>query len=217
MTQRRADKSSISRDPLATKARILDAATSEFSLKGYDGARVSAVVKRAHCNINLVYHYFGNKEQLFIAVMEHAYGNIRSHHKDMELRGTTPEQAMRGLISSTFKMFIEFPEAIGLLVSENIHRARHIKNSTLIVSMYDALLDFIRETLDRGVARGAFRSGVDATELFISINAEGYFYLSNHHTLGVILHQDLMTEQRLRQREAFIIDVIMGFLRPVKS
>lgn len=203
-----------SRDPLATRARILKAATREFAAKGYDGARVNAVVKEARCNINLVYHYFGNKEQLFIAVMEHLYGDIRAHHKDMELRGTGPEEAMRGLISSTFRMFIERPEAIGLLVSENVHRARHIQNSKLIVSMYNALLDFIRETLDRGVARGVFRAGIDPTDLFISINAEGYFYLSNRHTLGVILHQDFMTEERLKQRERFIIDVIMGFLRP---
>jgi TetR/AcrR family transcriptional regulator len=214
MTTRRATTKISARDPLATKARILDAATNEFALRGYDGARVGAVVKRARCNINLVYHYFGNKEKLFIAVMERAYSNIRLHHKDMELRNADPQEAMRGLIVSTFRMFVESPEAIGLLVSENIHRARHIKNSALIVSMYDALLDFIRETLDRGVASGVFRAGVDATDLFISINAEGYFYLSNRHTLGVILHQDFMTEDRLRQRESFITDVIMGFLRP---
>lgn len=215
MTTRIAKKNKVSaRDPNATKAKILDAATREFALRGYDGARVDAVVKRAHCNINLVYHYFGNKEKLFIAVMERAYSIVRAHHKDMELRGADPEEAMRQLIVSTFRMFIESPETIGLLVSENIHRARHIKNSPLIVSMYDALLDFIRETLDRGVASGVFRAGVDPVELFISINAEGYFYLSNRHTLSVILHQDLMTPARLRQREAFIIDVIMGFLRP---
>ena len=210
----RAAPKTIARDPLATKARILNAATKEFASRGYDGARVGAVVKRARCNINLVYHYFGNKEKLFIAVMERAYADIRAHHKDMELRHADPEDAMRGLIVSTFRMFVDSPEAIGLLVSENMHRARHIKNSLLIVSMYDALLDFIRETLDRGVAKGVFRRGVDATDLFISINAEGYFYLSNRHTLGVILHQDFMTEERLRQRETFITDVIMGFLRP---
>jgi TetR/AcrR family transcriptional regulator len=214
MNRRRDVKKRPPRDAAATKARILEAATTEFAQKGYDGARVSSVADRARCNINLVYHYFGNKEKLFIAVMEQAYAIIRSHHRDMELRAASPEEAMRGLIVSTFRMFIEFPEAIGLLVSENIHRARHIKNSKLIVSIYDPLLEFIQETLDRGVARGVFRAGVDAAELFISISAEGYFYLSNRHTLGVILHQNLMTKNRLRKREAFIADVIMGFLRP---
>jgi TetR/AcrR family transcriptional regulator len=214
MNRRRDVRKSIPRDAAATRTRILGAATNEFSRKGYDGARVSSIANRAHCNINLVYHYFENKEQLFIAVMERAYLIIRSHHRDMELRGAPPEEAMRGLIVSTFRMFIEFPEVIGLLVSENIHGARHIKHSRLIISMYEPLLIFIQETLDRGVAKGAFRAGVDATELFISISAEGYFYLSNHHTLGVILHQDLMTKDRLSQREAFITDIIMGFLRP---
>jgi len=214
MNRRRAVKKSPPRDAAAARARILRAATREFAQKGYDGARVGSIADRARCNINLVYHYFGNKERLFIAVMEQAYAIIRSRHRDMELRGAPPEEAMRGLIAATFRMFIEFPEAIGLLVSENIHRARHIRNSKLITSIYDPLLEFIRETLDRGVAGGIFRSGVDATELFISISAEGYFYLSNRHTLGVILHQDLMTKDRLGRREAFITDVIMGFLRP---
>jgi TetR/AcrR family transcriptional regulator len=214
MDRRRNLKKTPARDAAATKARILDAATSEFAQKGYDGARVKSVADRARCNINLVYHYFDNKEQLFVAVMEQAYGIIRSRHRDMELREAPPEEAMRGLIASTFRMFIEFPEAIGLFVSENVHRARHIKNSKLITSIYDPLLEFIQGTLDRGVARGVFRSGVDAAELFISINAESYFYLSNRHTLGVILHQDLMTKDRLCRREAFITDVVMGFLRP---
>jgi len=212
MTDTAVARKPVSRNRAATRARILEAAVSVFAGKGFDGARVEAIAKAANVNINLVYHYFGSKESLFIAVMEHAYSVIRSHHKDMELRNLPPAEAMRRLVSSTFRMFVCFPELIGLLASENIHEARHIRQSKVIRDLYNPLLDFIRETLARGVTERLFRPGIDPVELFISINAEGYFYISNRHTLAFIIHQDLMTEERLRQREAHIVDVILRFI-----
>lgn len=202
------------RNAAASKARILNVASKEFSRRGYDGARVETIAKKAQSNINLVYHYFGNKEKLFIAVMEHGYAAIRSRHNDMALRPLPPEAAMQQLIISTFRMFIELPELIGLFNAENIAEARHVRNSSIIADLYDPLLAFIDETLKRGVMEGVFRPGIDPVELFLSINAEGYFYLSNRHTLSFILHQPLMDKDRLQQREAFIVDVIMRFLRP---
>src|SRR3546814_1414382 len=57
------------RDAAATRARILHAATEEFADKGYDGARVDEIAKQSDVNKNSLYHYFGSKEQLFVAVL----------------------------------------------------------------------------------------------------------------------------------------------------
>jgi len=202
------------RDAEATKAKLLRVATTEFASRGYDGARVESIARNAGVNINLVYHYFGNKQGIYVAALESIYVLIRSHHQDMVLRNLDPETAMSELVRSTFRMFVETPEAIGLLATENIQRARYVQDSQLISGLYNALLEFIRDTLERGVAAGVFRDGVDPVELFVSINAEGYFYLSNRYTLGFILHQDLMTPERLKAREEHIVAVILGFLRP---
>lgn len=202
------------RDAEATKARLLKVATTEFASRGYDGARVDSIARNAGVNINLVYHYFGSKQGIYVAALESVYVLIRSHHQDMVLRNLDPETAMSELVRSTFRMFVETPEAIGLLSTENIQRARYVQESQLISGLYNALLEFIRDTLERGVAAGVFRDGVDPVELFISINAEGYFYLSNRYTLGFILHQDLMAPDRLKAREEHIVAVILGYLRP---
>jgi TetR/AcrR family transcriptional regulator len=53
------------RDPERTKARILDAATEEFSAKGFAGARVSEIVARAGVNQQLIAYYFDSKEGLY--------------------------------------------------------------------------------------------------------------------------------------------------------
>ncbi len=203
-----------SRDAEATKAKLLKAATTEFASRGYDGARVEKIARNADGNINLVYHYFGSKQGIYIAALESIYVQIRSHHQDMVLRNLDPQTAMSELVRATFRMFVETPEAIGLLATENIQRARYVQDSKLISGLYNALLEFIQDTLERGMEEGIFRAGVDPVELFISINAEGYFYLSNRYTLGFILHQDLMTPERLKAREDHIVDVILGYLRP---
>jgi AcrR family transcriptional regulator len=58
-----------SRDPERTRGRILDAAFAEFAAKGFAGARVNEIARRADSNKRMLYHYFGDKEGLFRAVL----------------------------------------------------------------------------------------------------------------------------------------------------
>lgn len=217
MTTSRRGRGRTSTSSSKLKSDILDAATSEFSEKGFDGARVDAISKRAGVNINLVYHYFGNKNALFVAVMEAAYVTIRSHHNDMNLRDRAPEDAMEELVRSTFRLFSDNPHIIGLLSSENMHGAAHIRESEQIKSLYNPLLEFISETLERGRQAGVFHADVDPVELFISINAQSYFHLSNQHTLGFILHRNLTTPESLAAREDHVTDVVLSFLKFIRN
>jgi AcrR family transcriptional regulator len=58
------------RNAEATRERILEAATAEFSAFGIAGARVDRIAKTAGCNKNLIYIYFENKETLFTTVLQ---------------------------------------------------------------------------------------------------------------------------------------------------
>jgi AcrR family transcriptional regulator len=58
------------RDSTATKMRILDAATAEFAEYGLAGARVDRIAAGAGANKQLIYAYFGGKEDLFDSVLE---------------------------------------------------------------------------------------------------------------------------------------------------
>jgi AcrR family transcriptional regulator len=60
----------MARDAEATKARLLAAATAEFAAYGIAGARIDRIAATAAANKNLIYLYFGNKEQLFATVLE---------------------------------------------------------------------------------------------------------------------------------------------------
>ena len=56
-----------------TREDILTAAREAFAERGYDGATVRGVAHQAGVDPALVYHYFGSKQQLFVAAMELPY------------------------------------------------------------------------------------------------------------------------------------------------
>jgi len=58
------------RDPQRTRDRILAAALAEFSTEGFAGARVARIARRAKINKRMLYHYFGNKEDLFREIFD---------------------------------------------------------------------------------------------------------------------------------------------------
>jgi TetR/AcrR family transcriptional regulator len=58
-----------SRDPIRTRERILRAARREFVAKGFAGARVDAIARAASVNKRMLYHYFGDKKGLYVAVL----------------------------------------------------------------------------------------------------------------------------------------------------
>ncbi len=59
----------VARDPKRTRERILAAALREFSARGLAGARVDRIARRARINKRMLYHYFGNKDELFREIM----------------------------------------------------------------------------------------------------------------------------------------------------
>ena len=66
------------RNPQQTQQRILEAAVQEFSAKGFAGARVDVIARRARINKRMLYHYFGDKEGLFREVLRRKIAERRA-------------------------------------------------------------------------------------------------------------------------------------------
>jgi len=195
-----------------TRASIIEAALNEFSTKGFEGARVDEIALRAGVNKNLLYHHFGNKDSLFLAVLTHTYKNIRSRQRDIQLRTVDPVAAMRRLVISTGKIWVQFPEFQRLLMSENLADGKHIAAEEGIAELYNPLLDTIEQLLARGREAGIFREDIDPIDLYISITSLTAHYVNNQHTFEAIFRQKLMTPQRVRQRLEHAADMVIRYL-----
>lgn len=197
------------RDAEATKARILAAAKREFARNGLGGARVDVIAARAKANKRMIYHYFGNKEQLFQTVVEAAYVDIRSAELKLQLDDMPARDALEKLIRFTWNYYLKNPEFITLVNSENLHRARHVKDSEVFRNISRRFIDMVRRLLDRGVAEGAFRPGIDPVQLNITIAAIGYYYLTNRFTGSILFERDFMAADALEERLRFNLETIM--------
>ena len=202
------------RDPERTAAAILAAAIQEFSQKGYDGARIDAIAARAHINKRMLYHYFGGKDALYLAVLEGRYAAIRSAEHLLDLTHREPVEAMRSLVEFTWDYFLEHPEFLAILATENQQKARFVRQSERIVQLNSPLIDAIGEVLRRGAATGVFKPDVDAVQLYISMAALGAFYLSNSWTLSAIFRRDLLSTEEVAGWGNHIVDMVLAFLRP---
>ena len=197
----------------STREEILAAAQHEFAAKGLSGARVDAISRRARANKRLIYYYFGNKDGLYLAALERVYEGLRGAERKLDLDHLEPETAIRRLIEFNFDYSRKHPELISLINNENLHRAKHLRKSSKVRELHSPFVRMIGDILKRGVAKGVFRPGLDPVEIYITIAAIGYFYLSNNWTLSAIFARNLSSHAACERRKKHNIDMILHALR----
>ena len=200
------------RDPEGMRLRILEAAKQEFSAHGLAGARVDRIAAKAGANKRMLYYHVGNKDDLYLAVLEGAYDKIRSEERGLDLEHLDPPEAIRRLIEFTWNYFLRNPEFLSLLQTENLARAKHLKRSTKVKSMHSPFVEMIRTVVRRGVDSGDFQVAVDPVQLYISIAGLCFFYLSNSATLSVIFGRDLLDKKAKDERLAHMVGLVLAAL-----
>lgn len=205
--------SSRKRNPAASRLRILEAATRHFGESGFDGARVDVIARAARMNKQLLYHYFGNKDELFTEVLERAYRQLRDEEVALSLDDLAADKAILALVDFTWKYYLAHPDLIRLLNSENQMHARHLKASQRIAQINSRHLKIYRRLIERGQREKTVRTGLDPLQLSINIASLGFFYLMNRHTLSTVFKNNLGSERMLRKRLSVMKDVIGCWIR----
>lgn len=202
------------RDPERTRASILAAATQEFAEKGFGGARVDSIAGRAGTNKRMLYHYFGDKEALYLVVLEEAYAGIRGAEATLDLAHRDPEEGLRELALFTWRYFVEHPEFMSLLATENLMRARFLTGSQRIREMQTRLVSELTSILDRGARSGVFAVGLDPLHVYLTMASLSVFYLSNQYTLSVVFDRPLGAADELAAWEAHVVKTVLAIVRP---
>jgi AcrR family transcriptional regulator len=200
------------RDPEGMRLRILEAAKQEFAAHGLAGARVDRIATKAGANKRMLYYHVGKKDELYLTVLEGAYEKIRAEERGLDLEHLDPPRAIERLIEFTWSYFLRNPEFLALLNTENLARARHLKRSTKVKSMHSPFVEMIATVVRRGVESGDFAVEIDPVQLYISIAALCFFYLSNSATLSVIFGRDLLKQEARDERLNHMVALVLAAL-----
>lgn len=194
------------------KRKLLLCAINEFAEYGYEGARVDNIVKNAGCSKQTVYHHYGNKENLFIEVLEYTYDDIRSKESMLVYDVDNPVENLEKIIDFTWNYYRDNIWFLKIINTENQSRGVHLKKSTRIAEINSKHINIMSGIVQKGEAQGVFRSHIDPVQLNISIAALGFFYLVNQHTLSHVYKFELTEPEALEKRHQVIKDTIMRWV-----
>ena len=180
-----------------TRAKILRAAIRVFAKQGYASGRVESISKAAKSHDRMIYYYFGSKEQLFIEVLETIYSQFNEAESKLDLDLDDPAHGLAQMVEFVWQYYLDHPEFVTLLSSENLHQGKHSKKSSKLREISGYAISVVEKVLNAGKAKGVFRAGVEARDVYIMIASLGYFYNANQYTLGAFLGEALMDKAKL--------------------
>lgn len=213
MKRKATKRSTPKRDGERTRAKLLAAATREFSAHGYSGARIERIVSAARSNMKLLYQHFRDKDGLYVAVLEAVYERLRQSEANLQLEMRDPVEALKVLVEFTYDHFRKHRDFVRLTGGENFLRGKFIRASRRIPELSSPLIEVLDDVLRRGVTSGHFRAAADPLQVYISIVALSCHHLNNRYTLSAAFRTDLSKETWLDTRRTHVRDLILGYVR----
>ncbi len=201
------------KEPVANRERIVRAAIKEFAARGFKGASMDAIAARTHTTRALINYYFGGKEKVYLAVLEHVYAEIRQAESLLDLDHLAPVDAIRRIVQFTFDYYLGHEGFVRLVVAENQAKGRHFRKSKAMRSLNRPVIETLARVIARGQAGGLFRADADPVEIHKIMAALGMFNVTNQYTFGGIFQRDMGTRGDVDRRREMVAEVILRYLK----
>ena len=199
-------------NPEANRRDIIAVATAEFAAHGLTGARVDVIAGKTQCSKRLIYYYFGDKAGLYMAVLEHVYRRVRSNEGLTDFDSLPPVDAMRTLVAFRFDHHFQNPDFVRIVMIENVHNARFLARSKAIHDLTAEAITRVENIYRRGVAAGAFRSGLQAVDIHWQISAMSFYNVSNRATFSTLFDCDLEAPDVVERLRNHTIEAVLRFV-----
>ncbi|AEG16879.1 regulatory protein TetR [Desulfofundulus kuznetsovii DSM 6115] len=201
------------RDAEATKARILETARGVFAAKGYNAARVDEIVALARVNKRMVYHYYGSKEGLYLAVLRDSFSRIFSLNREVLAGDGDVLSRARAVITQYFYFLAENPDVVRLMGWETLQGGQYARR--VLPDILSAGLEDLESVLRQGIQEGIFRKDVDIRRLVISVSGLCLNYFSRREMLQFLWSRDILHPEMLQEHLDHVLDLVFyGILSP---
>ncbi|MDR0719183.1 MAG: TetR family transcriptional regulator [Treponema sp.] len=205
------DKKKQKRDPAKTREKILMAAESEFSEKGYYGGRIDVIASRAGVNKRMIYEYYGNKQELYKTIFVYVYTRLGEGENKILTSETDCVKAIKKIIAFYFEYLAENPSYINLLLQENLNKGKAIKNMDFS-KIRDSGLKNLRKHLEDGKKQGIFRKDISSEDIEISILLLTFANFSNKYTFFHLIKKDFLDPKVMKKRLKHVTDLFLRYL-----
>ncbi len=145
-------------EQIQARDRILQAAKKEFAERGYDGARMSSIARRAEVNQALIHYYFENKEQLYVRVLHLILGVDREpeFREEAAFEALTPSQRMYTVLYFLVHTHLqEYDRDFNRIIAIELAQGhKHIRE--IVARYFIPRMERIESTINEGIRSGEF-------------------------------------------------------------
>jgi AcrR family transcriptional regulator len=162
--------------PHDTRSDLIDAATEVFVQKGFSGARVDEIGRRAKANKAMIYYHFGSKEGLYKAVLLKHIGGL---HEEIArvAQDTDPLARLLAFYAALGRTFQGRPALPFMMFREILAGGIHMDGE--VARALKGVLDFVRVTVEEGIGTGRLRT-VNPLYVHLSMIAPMMLFCVSH-------------------------------------
>jgi AcrR family transcriptional regulator len=194
-----------------TRAAILDAAERLFAARGYDATSLTEVGAASGVSRGTPGYFFGSKAELYRAVLERAFTEVREAVRAGRARALAssqaPEAILAGAVSDYFDFLAARPNFIRLIEREALSGTMQLEGAGHVSAGQEALAAISAE-----LGLDDTESG-DAAQLLLSIIALCWFPLIHARTVAPAVGVELLTLEDLERRKRHVVDLVLHGLR----
>ncbi len=198
-----------------SRAAILEAAERLFAERGYDATSLNQVGAAAGVSRGTPGYFFGSKAELYRAVLDRAFAEVRDAVRAGRARALassqSPEAILAGAVSDYFDFLAARPNFIRLIEREALSGGSQLEGAGHLSAGQEALAAISAELgLDESV------SG-DAAQLLLSVISLCWFPLIHARTVVPAVGVDLSDLDALERRRRHVVDLVLHGLRGLGS
>ncbi len=193
--------------------RILAAATEVFAERGFAGARVDEIARRAGTNKAMLYYHLGDKQALYTAVLARTIDHARRVIERALNGASGPAEGLRAMLEALTTIIREAPAYHRLILREMASGGAHLEHEILVRLV--GVIGLTRRLLEEGHERGVFRA---TDPLLTHLLLMGGVIATAAHPLRSRLDESGLLPPdthgaALGDPAAFLADVLMNGLR----
>ena len=199
--------------PEESRAAILKAAVAEFAELGIAGARTDAIARAAHVNKALLYYYFKDKDALYEAVLDHVFSGLRARVMPVLESKLPPRRKMLEYLGAYFDYIAANPRFPRVVQGEWMRSGANgsARMQRVARKYFRPIFGKLAQVLREGIEAGEFRP-VNPMDFVPSVVGVIIFYFSAAPLMKTLMKLEPLSEKRIRERRAFVLDFISAAL-----
>lgn len=157
------------------REQIIRAAMKEFATQGYDRASTNNIVKEAGISKGSLFHYFGNKKNLYLFIYEYAIQTVLDNlWRKIDLEQKDVLARWRQVALLKIELIAQFPELFNFLVMATLSDIN--ENAQTIQSTNEQKLQAFMQDFFADLDYSLFRPGIEVSRALevISWTIEGF-------------------------------------------